>query len=120
MTANEISIINELLKKSVEDIVTWKMTSPPTILYATTELTIVSCYIAYGINNSSGKLYLVKYRVPEYLGEYDKFFNLEKVGLALINNDQITWQSINDSIPAHNLYEYVSNKYSGIENIFNI
>ena len=47
MTANEISIINELLKKSVEDIVTWKMTSPPTILYATTELTIVSCYIAY-------------------------------------------------------------------------
>lgn len=120
MTANEISIINELLKKSVEDIVTWKMTSPPTILYATTELTIVSCYIAYGINNSSGKLYLFKYRVPEYLGEYDKFFNLEKVGLALINNDQITWQSINDSIPAHGLYEYVSNKYSGIQNIFNV
>ena len=120
MTSNEISIINELLKKSVEDIVTWNMVAPPAILSATTELTIISCYQASGINNSSGTLYLFKYRVPEYDGEYDKFFNVTKVGLALINDGQITWNSIKDSIPAHSLYEYVSNKHSGIQNIFNV
>ena len=120
MYSDEISIINELLKKSVEDAVTWEMVSPPTILSATTELTIISCYKASGINESSGILYLFKYRVPEYDGEYNKFFNLTKVELALINNDQITWHSVNDSIPAHSLYEYVSNKHSGIQNIFNV
>ena len=75
MYSDEMSIINELLKKSVEDAVTWEMVSPPTILSATTDLTIISCYKASGINESSGTLYLFKYRVPEYDGEYNKFFN---------------------------------------------
>lgn len=117
MSFDEIMFINQLLRKSIEDEITWTLEpNIPNILSLKSEASIISCYVSS--ETKSGRLYLFKYRIPEYYGEYDRFFNLEKVGLALVNGQQITWQNINDASPVYNLYEYVSNRYSGIQNIF--
>ena len=95
----------------------WKLEfNIPEVLSYKSEISIVSCYVSS--ETRSGYLYLFKYRVPEYDGEYDKFFNIERIGLALVKGNQITWQSVSNSVAAFNLYEYVSNKYSGIQDIF--
>lgn len=117
MSFDEIVFINQLLRKTIENEISWKLEiNIPKILSFKSEISIISCYASS--QTKAGNLYLFKYRVPEYSGEYDRFFNIERVSLALINNDQITWQSVNDSRAVYNLYEYISNQYSGIHNIF--
>ncbi|WP_424406548.1 hypothetical protein [Pasteurella sp. PK-2025] len=116
MSFDEIQFINTLLRYSVEKHISWKLVNfIPPILHTKTEITITSCYVSDDTDN--GKFYLFQYREPEYSGEYDKFFNVEKTGLVLLNNDQITWKNTSNSIAVYNLYNYVSTEYSGINNI---
>lgn len=117
MSFDEIIFINTLLRKSVEGEITWKLEpNVPEILKLKNEASIISCYVSS--ETKSGYLYLYKYRVSEYYGEYDRFFNIERIGLSLINGEQITWENVNDASSVYNLYEYVSSKYSGIQDIF--
>ncbi|KAB1580487.1 hypothetical protein F7687_15270 [Serratia marcescens] len=118
MNFDEISTINNVFKNSLEGHVSWSLAANiPNILHLRSEVTITSCYESSVLKNG-GKLYLYRYRVPEYYGEHDTFYNIEKVRLSLIQYDQISWQSNSDSSPIYNLFEYVSSRYSGVENMF--
>ncbi|EAA0681878.1 hypothetical protein [Salmonella enterica] len=118
MNFDEISTINNIFKNSLEGNFSWSLSQfTPDILSARSEIMITSCYESSVLNNG-GKLYLYRYRVPEYYGDHDTFYNVEKIRLSLIQHNQISWQSYSDSAPIYNLYEYVSSKYSGIGSIF--
>lgn len=118
MNFNEISFINEVFKRSVEGSVIWSLSSAlPRVIYANSEATITSCYHSSNLNNGA-ILYLYRYRIPEYDGEYDRYFNVEKIKLVAIQYDIISWQSYDESAPIYNLFDYVSSRYSGINNFF--
>ncbi|EIR5230409.1 hypothetical protein R4902_001961 [Salmonella enterica] len=118
MNFDEISFINNLFKQTIENRIGWSLaTNIPRVLYAQSEFLITSCYESTILQNNQ-RLYLFRYRVPEYYGEHDTFYNIEKVRLALISHDQISWQSYSDSSPIYNLFDYVSLMFSGINDIF--
>lgn len=118
MSFNEISFINEVFKRSVDGDITWSLShNIPSILYTKSEITLTSCYQSSSLKNGA-VLYLYRYRVPEYYGEHDTFFNIEKLRISAIQWDQISWQSNTESAPIYNLFDYVSSKYSGIGDFF--
>lgn len=118
MNFDEISTINNIFKNSLEGHFNWSLSVQiPPILSVRSEIVITSCYESSILKNG-GILYLYRYRVPEYYGEHDTFYNVERIRLSLIQQDQISWQSNSDSAPIYNLYEYVSSRYSGIGSIF--
>ncbi|TQC70177.1 hypothetical protein [Pantoea dispersa] len=118
MNFDEISTINNIFKSSLEGHFTWSLSeNTPNVLFVRSEIMITSCYESSILKNG-GKLYLYRYRVPEYYGEHDTFYNVEKIRLSLVQHEQISWQSHSDSAPIYNLYEYVSSRYSGIGSIF--
>ncbi|MBG5950099.1 hypothetical protein I5E72_10125 [Proteus terrae] len=115
---DEVTFINRLFKETIEGKVSWSLPIEiPRILHSRSEFTITSCYKSSQLTNGAN-FYLFFYRVPEYYGEHDTFYNVERVRLTLIQHDQITWQSQTDSSPIYKLYDYVSSRYSGIDNIF--
>ncbi|AZT24123.1 TPA: hypothetical protein ACV5ZF_003670 [Salmonella enterica] len=118
MNFDEISFINEVFKRSVEGSIAWCFSEQvPPVIYHNSEITITSCYQSSILNNGA-ILYLFRYRIPEYDGEYDKFFNVEKIRLLSIQFDRISWQSYAESAPIYNLFDYVSSRYSGLSDFF--
>ena len=118
MNFDEISFINEVFKRTVEGNITWSLShSIPSVIYLRSEITITSCYKSSRLNNGAN-LYIYRYRIPDYYGEHDAFFNIEKVRLLAIQHDQISWQSNADSAPIYNLIDYISSRYSGISDFF--
>lgn len=118
MNFDEIKFINQLFKHTIENNIGWSFASNiPRVLFSQSEYVITSCYESTPLNNYQ-RLYLFRYRVPEFDGEYDRYFNVEKVRLAQIHHEQISWQSYSDSDPIHNLFNYVSANFSGINDIF--
>ena len=83
MNFDEISFINEVFKRTVEGNITWSLShSIPSVIYLRSEITITSCYKSSRLNNGAN-LYIYRYRIPEYYGEHDAFFNIEKVRLLV-------------------------------------
>lgn len=118
MNFNEISFVNEVFKRSVEGIVSWALSEEvPPVIYSNSEATVTSCYQSSILNNGA-ILYLYRYRIPEYDGEYDRYFKVEKIRLLVIQYDRISWQSHDESSPIYNLFDYVSSRYSGINDMF--
>ncbi|MGC0955662.1 hypothetical protein WKH24_10990 [Pantoea agglomerans] len=118
MNFDEITFINELFKKSIEQTITWSLSGAiPAILYRQSDILIISCYESNFLSHNK-KLYLYRFRASEYDGEHDANYNVEKIEVALIHYDQVPWHSHSDSSPIHNLYNYVSSMYSGINELF--
>jgi len=115
---DEVTFINQLFKETIENKITWSLSYDiPSILHSRSELTIISCYQSSTLPNGAN-FYLFSYRVPQYYGDHDTFYNIERIRLSLLKYNQIAWQSQGDSSPMNNLYDYVSSQYSGINNIF--
>lgn len=118
MSFDEISFINEVFKRSIDGDITWSLSYDiPRIIYENSEITLTSCYQSSHSSNGSA-LYIYRYRIPEYYGEHDGFYNIEKIRLTMIKYGQISWQSNSDTAALYNLFDYISSQYSGIGDFF--
>ena len=118
MNFEEIRFLNELFRQTIENNLSWSLsTNIPRVLFNQSEITIASCYESNVLKNNQ-RLYLFRYRVPEYDGEHDRYFYVEKIRVAQVFYDQVSWQSNSDSDPIYNLFNYVSSQFSGINDLF--
>lgn len=118
MNFDEISYINIILQKTIEGDITWSLSKTiPRVIDSRSEMTVTSCYQSSTLRNGI-VFYIYRYRIPEYYGDHDSFYNVEKVKISAIVYDQISWQSTSDSSPIYNLMDYISSTYSGINNLF--
>lgn len=113
---DDIYFIENVYKKTLHNEIAWKLESEiPSILYRSTDIFIISCY---SFSNENGILYLFKYRYQAYDPEHDNFYFTEKVVLSLFEKQQITWSSQQNYPILYDLYDVVSNYYSGMSKFF--
>ena len=109
-----IILLTKLLKETKNNEVTWHSKSAPEFLTIGTDYIIQNYFY---IDYKGRRLVLFHRRYKQYSGEFEILYWTGETKFAIVDEDSILWES-NEYIPVINeLYNYVKQQASGLNDL---
>lgn len=114
MNNQDIQLTTKLIQLTIENTIKWEITSCPNSLIEGTDL-IVPIYFQTHYNESIFAIYKIRYQ--QYSMEFDQMYWSEDIKLAVVKDNTIIWENTKSISAINNLFIYVQEQASGINNI---
>jgi len=118
MKNKDIQLATKLLQLTVENKIIWKLDDCPEHLVYGTDY-IVPIYFEAEYNNQIFAIY--KIRFQNYSPDFDTMYWSESIKLVVIDKEHqaVIWENNQEISAISNLFSYVQEQVSGINNIIN-
>jgi len=109
-----IKLITLLTELTQESKIEWHVDDPPQLLTKGTDFIIPIYYITIYKNK---KFAIYKRRYQNFFPDYEKFYWIEDIVLALMDDDIVIWDYSESSAALYNLFEAVRDQVARIDDI---
>lgn len=118
MNSNKSDFVNKVFQHTLDRDITWSVADYlPPVLEAYS-ICIVSCFVSSSLDQGTGNLYLYKFTTHAYSEEFEQSYRTEKIIMSYVKYNQIVWETDINMTSLYNLYNYISDQFSGINDIF--
>ena len=118
MNNQDIQLATKLLKLTIENKIIWNIAECPQNLIDGTNF-IIPIYFQAEYNKQIFATYKIRYQ--NYSPDFDTMYWTEEIKLAIIDKDHevVIWENNQPISAINNLFSYVQEQASGINNIIN-